>query len=85
VNKKQKLDSPFTEVVQIEAYRGEPKLSTLLRELPWSSNRSLSPALITDYQTRLPDKKLLQAKLHEFYIQNAQQEDKQDQTMGRRT
>jgi hypothetical protein len=61
VNKKQKLDSPFTEVVQIEAYRGEPKLSTLLRELPWSSNRSLSPALIAGYQTRLPDKKLLQA------------------------
>ena len=30
-------------------------------------SRSLSPALIAEYQTRLPDKKLLQAKLHEFY------------------
>jgi hypothetical protein len=30
-----------------------------------------SPALIAEYQTQLPDKKLLQAKLHEFYLQNA--------------
>ncbi len=30
-------------------------------------SRSLSPALVAEYQTRLPDKKLLQAKLHEFY------------------
>lgn len=29
--------------------------------------RSVSPALVADYQTWLPDKKLLQAKLHEFY------------------
>jgi hypothetical protein len=35
-------------------------------------SRSLSPALVAEYQTRLPDKKLLQAKLHEFY-QLAQQ------------
>ncbi|WP_119137977.1 PDDEXK nuclease domain-containing protein [Pseudomonas reidholzensis] len=33
----------------------------------YSLNRSLSPALIAEYQTRLPDKALLQAKLHEFY------------------
>ena len=25
------------------------------------------PALIAEYQTQLPDKQLLQAKLHEFY------------------
>jgi hypothetical protein len=25
------------------------------------------PAVVAEYQTRLPDKKLLQAKLHEFY------------------
>lgn len=31
---------------------------------------SLSPALVAEYQTRLPDKKLLQAKLHEFYTLN---------------
>ena len=29
---------------------------------------TLSPALIAKYQTQLPDKKLLQAKLHEFYF-----------------
>jgi len=28
----------------------------------------LSPALVAEYQTRLTDKKLLQAKLHEFYV-----------------
>jgi predicted nuclease of restriction endonuclease-like (RecB) superfamily len=101
-----------------ESYRDAPEPSSLLRELPWSSNlhiltkpehigkldfylealdrdvrkpherptigvllcaskdaevveyalsRSLSPALVAEYQTRLPDKKLLQAKLHEFY------------------
>ena len=27
----------------------------------------VSPALVSEYQTRLPDKQLLQAKLHEFY------------------
>jgi hypothetical protein len=29
--------------------------------------RTVSPAFVAEYQTRLPDKKLLQAKLHEFY------------------
>ena len=33
----------------------------------YALRRSLSPALIADYQTFLPDKKLLQTKLHEFY------------------
>src|SRR6201985_3184107 len=37
----------------------------------YALSRSLSPALIAEYQTQLPDKKLLQAKLHEFYLQNA--------------
>ncbi|OCR23049.1 hypothetical protein AFK24_21215 [Pseudomonas syringae] len=36
----------------------------------YALNRSLSPALIAEYQTRLPDKQLLQAKLHEFYLLN---------------
>ncbi|MFU2486494.1 PDDEXK nuclease domain-containing protein [Thauera sp. WH-1] len=36
----------------------------------YALSRSLSPALIAEYQTQLPDKKLLQAKLHEFYLQN---------------
>lgn len=29
--------------------------------------RTVSPALVAEYQTRLPEKRLLQAKLHEFY------------------
>lgn len=36
----------------------------------YALSRSLSPALIAEYQTQLPDKALLQAKLHEFYLQN---------------
>lgn len=36
----------------------------------YALSRSLSPALIAEYQTQLPDKKLLQAKLHEFYRMN---------------
>jgi len=36
----------------------------------YALSRSLSPALIAEYQTQLPDKKLLQEKLHEFYLQN---------------
>lgn len=37
----------------------------------YALSRSLSPALIAEYQTQLPDKALLQTKLHEFYLQNA--------------
>ena len=33
----------------------------------YALSRSLSPALVAEYQTQLPDGKLLQAKLHEFY------------------
>jgi predicted nuclease of restriction endonuclease-like (RecB) superfamily len=33
----------------------------------YALSRALSPALIAEYQTRLPDRKLLQRKLHEFY------------------
>lgn len=41
----------------------------------YALSRTLSPALIAEYRTRLPDKKLLQAKLHEFYRQNAPDDD----------
>ncbi len=41
----------------------------------YALNRSLSPALIAEYQTRLPDKQLLQAKLHEFYALNSAQDE----------
>ncbi len=36
----------------------------------YALGRSSSPALIAQYQTQLPDKALLRAKLHEFYLQN---------------
>lgn len=32
----------------------------------YALSRSLSPALVAEYRTKLPDKALLQAKLHEF-------------------
>ncbi len=38
--------------------------------LEYALSRSLSPAMIAEYQTQFPDKKLLQAKLHEFYALN---------------
>lgn len=37
----------------------------------YALSRTLSPALIAEYQPQLPDKQLLQAKLHELYLQNA--------------
>jgi len=37
----------------------------------YALSRSLSPALVAQYQTQLPDKSLLRAKLHEFYRLNA--------------
>lgn len=33
----------------------------------YALSRTLSPAMIAEYETQLPDKKLLRAKLHEFY------------------
>lgn len=45
----------------------------------YALSRTLSPALIAAYQTQLPDKKLLAAKLHELYALNAAG---QDQTKG---
>ena len=36
----------------------------------FSLNRTLSPALIAEYQIQLPDKKLLQEKLHELFLED---------------
>ncbi|MDO9041009.1 MAG: PDDEXK nuclease domain-containing protein [Desulfocapsaceae bacterium] len=49
----------------------------------YALSRSLSPALIAEYQTQLPDKALLQAKLHEFYLQNAPDDDVEDEVSGK--
>lgn len=43
----------------------------------YALSRSLSPTLIAEYQTQLPDKKMLQAKLHEFYALNISTEDQE--------
>jgi predicted nuclease of restriction endonuclease-like (RecB) superfamily len=40
----------------------------------YALNRTLSATLIAEYQTQLPDKRLLANKLHEFYQQHAAQE-----------
>lgn len=37
----------------------------------YALSRTLSPALVAQYQTQLPDKRLLAAKLHEFYALTA--------------
>jgi len=41
----------------------------------YALSRTLSPALVAQYQTQLPDKRLLAAKLHEFYALNAAEDD----------
>jgi predicted nuclease of restriction endonuclease-like (RecB) superfamily len=58
----------------------QPSIGVLLcaskedRVVEYALNRTLSPALIAEYQTMLPDKKLLQGKLNEFYSLNAPEE-----------
>jgi hypothetical protein len=37
----------------------------------YALSRSLSPAMIAEYQTKLPDKRMLAARLREFYLQQA--------------
>jgi predicted nuclease of restriction endonuclease-like (RecB) superfamily len=59
----------------------QPSIGVLLcaskedKVVEYALNRTLSPALIAEYQTMLPDKKLLQGKLNELYNQNANEED----------
>lgn len=50
----------------------------------YALSRSLSPALIAEYQTQLPDKKLLAAKLHEFYALNAPEQITRKPTHGKK-
>jgi predicted nuclease of restriction endonuclease-like (RecB) superfamily len=38
----------------------------------YALSRTLSPALVAQYHTQLPDKKMLAAQLHEFYALNVQ-------------
>ncbi len=41
----------------------------------YALSRSLSPAMIAEYQTHLPDKRILAARLREFYLQQAGETD----------
>ncbi len=41
----------------------------------YALNRTLAPTLIAEYRTQLPDKKLLQSKLQEFYLRYESKED----------
>ncbi|MGX1023575.1 PDDEXK nuclease domain-containing protein [Psychroflexus sp. MBR-150] len=36
----------------------------------YALSRSLSPTMVSDYRTQLPDKKILQQKLHEIFDNN---------------
>jgi predicted nuclease of restriction endonuclease-like (RecB) superfamily len=45
----------------------------------YALSRNASPALIAEYQTQLPDKALLQAKLHEFYLQSSAGENEDEE------
>jgi predicted nuclease of restriction endonuclease-like (RecB) superfamily len=38
----------------------------------YALSRSLSPTMVSEYQTQLPDKKVLQQKLHELFEENAE-------------
>jgi hypothetical protein len=51
----------------------------------YALSRSLSPALIAEYQTQLPDRALLQRKLHEFYEQLAPGGDQSPDKPARRS
>lgn len=45
-----------------------------LKSLAYALSRNLSPTLITQYPLQLPDKKRLQAKLHELLAQERESE-----------
>jgi predicted nuclease of restriction endonuclease-like (RecB) superfamily len=57
----------------IKKVHERPSIGVLLcatkdhKVVEYALSRSMSPALVAEYQTRLPEKKVLQAKLHEFY------------------
>ena len=60
-------------LVAIESHEN-PAIGVLLcaskddEVVEYALSRTASPALIAQYETQLPDKALLQSKLHEFYV-----------------
>lgn len=51
----------------------------------YALSRTLSPALVAQYQTQLPDRQLLAAKLHEFYALSAPEATTSKRPRKRRT
>jgi predicted nuclease of restriction endonuclease-like (RecB) superfamily len=43
-----------------------------LEVVEYALSRSLSPAMVAEYKTQLPDKKILQQKIHELFEQNTE-------------
>jgi predicted nuclease of restriction endonuclease-like (RecB) superfamily len=69
------LDQPKVSPA-VRQIHGEAAASVFKEVVEYALSRSLSPALIAEYQTQLPDKELLAApKLHEFYLLNAAGQD----------
>ncbi|MBI2807177.1 MAG: DUF1016 domain-containing protein [Planctomycetes bacterium] len=58
---------------QIRKQHERPTIGVLLcatkdsEVVEYALSRSLSPALVAEYQTKMPDKRLLESKLHEFF------------------
>jgi len=69
-DREQQAFAQVVELIRLARERAMASVNTTLIDLHWQVgefSRSLSPALVAEYQTRLPDKKMLQAKLREFY------------------
>ena len=73
-----KLDFYLEALVRdVKKPQENPAIGLLLRAskdgevVAYALSRTLSPALVAQYQTQLPDKQMLAAKLHEFFALNA--------------
>lgn len=75
---KRELERQIRSGVFDRSFLTPPKVSPVVRQLypqasqefnyfEYEPSRFLSPAMVAQYETQLPDKKLLAAKLHEFY------------------
>jgi len=73
------LERQFKSALFERNVRHPPKVLPVVRQLfpvvEYALSRSLSPALVAQYQTQLPNKDLLRAKLHEFYRLSTRQGD----------
>ena len=49
----------------------------------YALSRAMSPTLVAEYRTRLPERRLLQAKLHEFYQRALEETDAATKPRGK--